>query len=144
MSDWRFESMRVEDLGLMDATEPGVREVISAGRRHAEDLAKGAAYTAWRDGKPVASAGLLPIHAHRALAWAVIGSCSPMMFLRVHREITRRLARFPFKRVEAAARIDFIPGQRWLQIMGFRCEVVCAEAYMPDGSDASLYALVRS
>lgn len=107
------------------------------------DLEEIGGMAALADGEVVALAGILPQWRGVGLAWSWLGRG-----WRGHaREITERVAlgldESEFVRIEAAVRVDYARGHRWLQRLGFVMETPLARKWGPDGADYSIYARVR-
>lgn len=114
-------------------------------RAYFKDVEKfGTAYTAIEGEDVLACAGVLPAGSHRAVAWALLGEIGPALFLRVHREVERFLARQPYRRIEALVDCGFDEAHRWVRLLGFEREAERMKAYTPDGRDVALYARVKN
>ena len=102
------------------------------------------AYTAVLDGAPVAVAGLVTIWPCRAHLSALVSDQLGPAFNTLHREVARRLAASPIRRIEATVDGTFEPGHRWLRMLGFQCETPRGMiGYRPDGGTSFLYARVQ-
>lgn len=91
-------------------------------------------------GHVVALGGLVEQWEGRATAWALLAADAPMLGLT--RIARRTLADVGFRRVDCWVEVDFEQGHRWAELLGFRLEGI-ARAYLADGSDAAIYAVVR-
>lgn len=101
-------------------------------------------FTAMAGGLVIAVAGLTPLlDGRRALAWSFISRDAGPHFFALTKAVIRLLDASPYVRVEAEVQTGFMPGHRWLRRLGFRMEAPRMRKFMPDGSDASLYARVR-
>lgn len=101
----------------------------------------GEAVTLIRDGLPLACAGLVPLWAGRAYAWALLDQDAGPHLLAVTRAIRSRLDRSAWRRIEMAVAVDFPAGERWARLLGFGLECR-ARAYFPDGGDALIFVRV--
>lgn len=61
----------------------------------------------------------------------------------VYRNLRKILRAQPYNRLEFDVPVGFELGHRRAMFMGFDLEIPVAKKYLPDGSDASLYAWVR-
>ena len=77
------------------------------------------AYTLLEDGRPVACGGLLRVDETRAIAWAWIGHPGPRALLRTFRAMKAGLEHMRYPQVDAIVVDDWLPGQRWLRLLGF-------------------------
>jgi len=103
----------------------------------------GQAWTALADGVPVGCAGFVEVWDGRAYAWALLAAHAGPHMIALTRAIRCVLAQAPFRRVEMAVDADFPQAARWAALLGFKCETPePMRAYLPDGSDAYLYAKV--
>lgn len=104
------------------------------------------AYTAISNGEVVAIAGLCVIWPGRAHLSALVSDRfgSTGEFVLLHREVDRRLADSPHRRIEATVEGEFKAGHRWMRMLGFKLETPQGMAgYMPDGGKSYLYARVK-
>lgn len=102
------------------------------------------ALTAWRRNVCLGMAGLIPVHRHRALAWALLSEDAGAHMLTISRKVKRVLAVAPYRRVEITVNADFIDGQRFALLIGGALETPRPmRAYGPDGDDQYMYAVVR-
>lgn len=102
----------------------------------------GDAWTAMVDGRPIGCAGLTELWTGRAMAWSILAKDAGPHMLSIVRAIRRKLASVPYRRIEMAVKVGFPPGCHFADLLGFEIEQK-ARAYLPDGSDAFLYARVR-
>jgi|TARA_R110000796_G_scaffold46702_3_gene112962 hypothetical protein len=105
-------------------------------------LAEYPAYTAMKNGSPLAAAGVVPVWAHRSMAWAFISDTGPNDFMMVHRAVKGFLDVCYTNRIEMTVDCDFPQAHRWAKMLGFKMECERMEAYTPDGRDCALYARV--
>lgn len=93
----------------------------------------------------VAAAGLVEIRPGTGYAWALLGRrLTPSGLVIASKYCRTMLNVAPFRRIEATARCDFGPAQRWLRLLGFEVEAPRMRAYLPDGGDATLYSKVKT
>ena len=91
-------------------------------------------WTAVADGLPIASGGTLELWPGRHLAWAVLGDQARKNILAVSRTELEVVGRAR-GRIECTVRSDFVPGQQWAKLLGFRVESPCLEAFGPQGEN---------
>lgn len=93
-------------------------------------------------GRVLCSAGVSELWPGRGEAWAIFHPECKREFIAIHHAVRRFLTTCSIKRVEAAVRIDFKEGHRWVKALGFELEAPRLKAYSPDGCDMALYARV--
>lgn len=97
------------------------------------------------DGRVVGSAGFAVHFGGRAEAWCFLSDGIPMRaWVALHRAVASRVAQLSalgVHRVEASAAVGWLPGRRWLELLGFECEGVM-RAYGPDRRDFFRFARV--
>lgn len=90
----------------------------------------------------IACAGIVEMHQHRGLAWAMFSDSALARFKIIHRVAVQVLSASPWRRVEMHVDCQHAAGCRWAERLGFRVEGVM-QAVTPDGRDCFLYARVR-
>lgn len=110
--------------------------------RLSEEMCKELAYSAWQGPVCVGAAGVMPFWPGRAMAWAVLSAQAKPFMVSITRKVRAILDAVPYRRVETTVQANFVQGTRWAEILGFRAEGT-NEAYLPDGTDAIMYARVR-
>jgi hypothetical protein len=89
-------------------------------------------------------AGIIPIWAGRAVAWAYLAPDIGTRFVQIHRAVKKVIEGCYVQRLEATADADFPAANRWLRMLGFQLETPePMRAYTPAGTDCFLYARVR-
>jgi hypothetical protein len=121
-------------------------DVQAAQREHYEaagpNLA-GPAWSAFVNGKPIASAGVIEMWPGRGYAWALLSQGAGPYMLALTRAIRSRLDGLGFTRLEMAVDADFPAGIRWARMLGFECETPePMRAYSPSGRAAYLFARI--
>ena len=102
------------------------------------------AFTAMDGGYPIACAGVAEVEKGRWLAWSYLSDrVNARNFLKVHNEVRRFLHAFSARRIEMVVDFEFAQGHQWAEMLGFHCEAALMRKYNANGSDASLYALVK-
>lgn len=100
-------------------------------------------YSIFVDGKLVAVAGIAEYWKGRGEVWAMVDRSSKKHFFILHNVVKRFLELCPIRRIEAAIETDFEEGHRWVKALGFRLDAVNLEAFFPNGTNASLYSMVK-
>lgn len=90
-------------------------------------------------GNVVAIAGIWPRWQGVGLGWAWLSRDWRKYARRITAEVITVLERSDCHRIEAGVRCDFSSGHRWMNRLGFECEVERAKGWGPDGRDYSLY-----
>lgn len=113
--------------------EAGIRELEGA-----------TAFTALEDGQPVACAGVAQVEKGRWIAWSYLSDrVTARNFLKVHNAVRGFLHGFDARRIEMVVDHGFLQGHKWARMLGFSVDAPCMRKYNVDGSDATLYALVK-
>lgn len=99
----------------------------------------GPAATALMQGRVVACAGVVCQDYGVGTLWAFIAHDAGQHFVRLHRCARRLMHLAQMRRIEASAEVDFGPGCRWLELLGFQSEGLMKQ-YGPDGSDHIRFA----
>ncbi len=120
---WQFHWLR--------KAEPGVMLVGSATLGLMESLGS---RTGVVDGDVVFCAGVVPQWPGRYTAWALLSENSGPHMTWITRAVRAGLETVQ-GRVELTVRVDFPPGQRWAEILGFHVETPLLRKYGPDGED---------
>ena len=104
-----------------------------------EELARSNAFAAVENGEVLGCGGVIEFWKDRASVWAILsGNCGPH-FVKMHRAVSKFLTLADYRRLEATADVNFGPGQRWLEMLGFRLETPVMKHYLPNGADAAMY-----
>jgi len=105
----------------------------------------GPAWTGELDGRIIGCAGLGLLWQGRAQTWCVLAPNIPKRaWIGIHRAVAVRLAQMGalnIWRIEADALFGYLPGARWLRMLGFEQEGL-ARAYGPDRQDYLRFARV--
>lgn len=118
-----------------------MREAITPD--HARSLAQFPAQSLVDGDYVLMCGGLVDYWNGRALAWSVLDALAATHMMAATRAALAFLEEYAPKRVEMAVDVEFGPGHRWAQMLGFELEAPRMRAYHADGSDASLYARIR-
>lgn len=139
--------LRPEDL-LAIRVQRAQRSPFMRGLRaeHAENLSAQGEGRTVRDsesGLILFCGGYLPLHAGRALLWAVLASEAAPRLHGLTKTVRGFLDAIPHRRLETSVRSDFPPGHRWARLLGFECEGVM-RAFGEEGENHHLYARIRT
>lgn len=93
--------------------------------------------------KLVGICGVVPVWAHRAEGWAILGSRASQYPISLTKTVRRLLDFSEFKRIEASVRVGNAAAIRWASVLGFKCEVSFMDSYFPDGEAGALFARVK-
>lgn len=99
-------------------------------------------FTATSKDRVIACAGLVEYWPGRAEAWAVLSPDCKREFLSLHGAVREFLDSAPVRRIEAAVKIGFYPGHRWVRALGFQLEAPLMKCFLVDGTDCALYSRV--
>ena len=105
-------------------------------------LAEEPSFTALKDGKPIACAGIVTMWFGRAIAWAYVSDTGPQDFIGVHRAVKGFLDVCYVQRIEMTVDCDFPQAHRWAKMLGFEMESERMKSFLPNGDDSALYARV--
>lgn len=95
------------------------------------------------NGRAVAVAGILPQWRGVGMAWAWLGRGWRAEARAITAQVRAGLDASEFHRIEAAVKVDYDRGHRWMQTLGFTLETPLARKWGPDGADYSLYVRVK-
>lgn len=100
--------------------------------------------SAWDGNVCVAAAGVVPIFAGRAVAWAILSNDAAPYMLEIIRKVRRTMAGLPYRRIEIAVRADFEDGKRFAKLIGMALETPePMRAHGANGEDEYMYAVVK-
>lgn len=100
--------------------------------------------SAWQGVTCVAAAGVVPIFASRAVAWAILSNDAAPYMLEIIRKVRRTMASLPYRRIEIAVRSDFEDGKRFASLIGMKLETPePMRAHGANGEDEYMYAVVK-
>lgn len=136
----KFTPEHLDALSLQDA-QAYIGQFVTP--EYAAWLAEyGDGYTVIDGDYVVACAGVAKQWEGRGMAWALLAKESGRCFLPLHRAVLRYLDFAGYRRIEATVDAEFMPGHRWLMMLGFEREGRMP-AYAPDGRTHDLYARIR-
>ena len=106
----------------------------------------GPVWTALWAGRAIGIAGVSTMWTGRGMSWCYLAPEIPQWaWPGLHRAVGLRLDDLQaggLRRIEAEVRQGFVPGSRWANMLGFRCEGI-SDAYFPDGAACERWARVR-
>ena len=91
------------------------------------------------DGHAVAIAGILPKWDGVGVAWAWLSRDWRRAAREITAEVIRGLDASPLRRIELAVKVEFGPGHRWAERLGFSVETPLAVGWGADGGSYTLY-----
>lgn len=100
-------------------------------------------FTGRVNGEVMMCAGIAPLWKSRGYLWVVLSENIKAHSVSVYRGARKWLKVQPYNRIEMDSPVDFELGHRRAEWLGFKLEIPVAKKYLPDGSDASVYAWVR-
>lgn len=116
------------DIGLAD----GGRYLLAM-------AAGGPSFTACRDGRVLACAGLFENHAGWATAWAALSTLTRYEAGVISYRCRRAIAASGYARIDCMVRRGFDRAREWAWQLGFEQETTLFQVW-PDGGDALLFA----
>ena len=146
-----FVPFQSEHLGqlILCAGQGPEQDLIAALDFPMDRIARAYSETALLDGVPVGSAGIVPISAHRAVAFAYVGAAIrrrdwPVITARVTDVLNRAAWDGGYKRIEATAAFGEPAAWQWLERLGFLRETPYPmPLYGPTGVAHYLYSRIR-
>lgn len=143
MNITRFKAAHLAALELQDAQSYFGSQISTPGyAQHLESV--GGGFTGLVDGRVVACAGCTEVWQGRAVAWALLSKDAGRHMMQIHRAVHGYLKAAQFRRIEAWVDEGFGPGERWLEMMGFRRETPePMRGFRPDGGACFLFARTK-
>lgn len=99
--------------------------------------------SAWAGSRPLAAAGIIPMHAHCALGWAMLGADAGPYLRDITRAVRKALDESHYPRIEMRVIYDFEEGHRWAKLLGFSVDAPRMRSSGARGEDETLYARVK-
>ena len=112
----------------------------------AKDLEKIDSKTFIHGGKVQVCGGVQPYWTGRGQLWTVFSESTKTNFVPTFRCIKRWLDSLlseKYRRIELSVDCGFYVAMRRAELLGFELETPRAKLYLPDGTDAALYSIVR-
>lgn len=101
--------------------------------------------TVFKHGRPICCGGVIEQRPDYGILWSFVGSdVTPHDFLTLHRLVKLFICDLPFDRLEMHVDVNFRNGHRWAKTLGFQCEAPRMRRFLLNGTDASLYARIKS
>ncbi len=110
---------------------------------HASEMEKAGAITIMVNGEITVCGGVTKVWEGRGQIWSIFSETCKSNFLPTFRAIRSYLDSVPLNRIEMSVPCDFELGHRRAKLLGFKLECACAEKYLANGTDCSLYARVK-
>lgn len=105
---------------------------------------EGVALSAWANSRCVAAAGVIEVHPHRAVAWALLSKDVRPYMLGIARKVRRVVQTLPYRRIEFTVADDFDEGKRFARLLGAKCETPEPMRFFgADGRDEMMYAITK-
>lgn len=101
-------------------------------------------FSALKGDKVLFCAGIVEYWKNRGEGWMLFDKNCKSDFVALHNITKRFLDSVPIRRIEAAVDEYFLPGHRWMRLLGFKLEARVLEGYRPEGGNCSLYARVKN
>jgi hypothetical protein len=100
--------------------------------------------SAWRDNRCIGAAGLVQLHPHYAMAWALLSArVGHRDLIAIVRKIRYVLDTTSYRRVEMRVRYDYEQGHQFARLLGFKVEADKLKFAGYDGGDETLYARIK-
>lgn len=114
------------------------------GTEYMNVFASNFALSAWVGTTCIGAGGAILIYPHRAMAWAILSEDAAPYMRQIVNKVKAYTAIMPFKRLEAAVRVDFEKGQRFARLIGMKLETPEPMLYSGLNGEPELqYALVK-
>lgn len=137
-----FMSLHLEGFKAQD--DQGLVNKYMISKEYIETISQyGQVYTGCVDGKPMIFAGMVQVHPHIGMLWAILSEdCRHHMIgaTRAVKEFLEKHNHIP--RLETAVKRDFKEGHRWAKMLGFVNETpeIGMRNYSEEGHTYDLYA----
>lgn len=137
------ELFKAEHMAALDLQEGG--EFLGANMTpgQATVLENDYTFTGMHDGRVIVVGGLAEQWQGRALLWSYMDKDARNHMLAIHRATLRVIESYEGARIEADVDVDFAPGHRWIQMLGFELETPRMRKYRPDGGDMARYVRIK-
>lgn len=112
--------------------------------QYAEIVSNNFGLSGWEGSRCVGAAGVVPIFAHRAVAWAILSNDAAPYMLQIVRKARSYLAMTHYQRIEIAVRADFEEGHRFARLIGMQLETPePMRKHGANGEDEMMYAVTK-
>ena len=118
------------------------QEYINLTMEYGNYLATGKCFTGVHEGNVVAIGGILDVFPGRGFLHLIVAEGMPGQWIKIYRAARRLIDAVQDEYFRLEALSTFEQADRWHEMLGFQFEGVLRK-YMPDGSDAKSYSIVR-
>lgn len=133
-----FRRFYAEHLGAFRAVEGGV-----VGPEAAYNFEGDWSFSGFAGGECVGCAGLHQYWPGRAMVWAFLSERARLHMLPIVKFAKSIIEAHPAHRIEAAVRVDFAAGQKFVRALGFGVECDRMRKYDPEGRDYMLFVRIK-
>lgn len=121
---WAVLPYRPDDLRMLalQSSQAELSTFIGANGFAEQVGASGEAWTAFAEGRPIACCGFQYPWTGRAIAWAVLSHAAGPHMRRLTTACREAFDRCSAERIEATVVDGFVPGMRWVAMLGFEYE----------------------
>jgi hypothetical protein len=135
-----FQPYHVDLLRAQGVQNAQIRSVSHVPSEYAKVARpEGPAVTAFEAERILICGGIAKYSANSGICWALIAADSGRHLLKLHRAVERFITINPWRRLEATVEKGFIPGCRWVELLGFSLEGEMLK-YGEDGESHLRYA----
>lgn len=100
-------------------------------------------YTGVSDGEVVCCCGVMKCWEGRGFMWTIFSEACKKNFISVFRAAKKAFAESDYNRIEMAVPYEMTFAKRRAEMLGFKMECERARKFLPNGTDATIYAWVR-
>lgn len=139
-----YRPLKAEHLIAMRAQSAQTRDLsFLVGFAEPARLEDGMTFSGWVDNACVAAGGVLPRWPGHGDVWCVLAPDARFELLSLTNFGRELFDAQPYRRLTATVLCDFLPGHRWLEMLGFTREIARMRAFDPDGRDHAQYVRIR-
>jgi hypothetical protein len=109
---------------------------------YGETVASGEGWTAERDGRVIACAGLVATDSRSALAWGLLSCPIGAGMVAITRKARATIAASRWERIEMLARADWPEALEWAALIGF-AQVAVLRRWGPAAADHVLFEVIK-
>lgn len=139
-----YTPFRAEDLARIDVQDRDIlvrEKYMTEGYEAA--LSSGISLMAWVEDRCLGAAGLCPINAHKAVAWALMSREVGVYMRPIIRKIQKVIEVSPYVRVEMSVNCDYEAGHMFARLIGMQVEAPRMRKSGVLMDDETLYAMVK-
>lgn len=100
-------------------------------------------FTVMKDDEPLCCFGSIEATKYRAMVWGVYQKTNELDFIYSFRHSKRFLDSLAYIRIEAYVDPSLVQAMRFIKMLGFELENPFIPFHFPDGSGASLWAMMK-